>query len=367
MEAEDLNAESLAILRLALVRGIGWIKQRAAVETFGSARAIWAARREELAARVEPLVAQCLRAGPDERMLERVLRWREAAGHHLITWDSAAYPEALRQIPDPPLVLYAAGRIDRLHATALAIVGSRNATSQGRRDAFELAAELSRAGVCIVSGMALGIDAAAHEGGLSGPASSVAVLGTGIDIVYPEGNRKLAARLEREGCLVCDFEPGTTPSRWNFPVRNRLISGLARGVLVIEAALKSGSLITARCALDQGRDVFAMPGSIHSPLSKGAHALLREGARLTECADDVLFELGLREGRAEPRATTTEPRDELLDAMGFAPISLEQLAARSGFSVQYIARGLTRLEIEGRVALLAGGLFQRTSRSAAAG
>ena len=365
MPSQEWNAESLAILRLALVRGIGWIKLRGVLETFGSARAVWAAGREELEARVERCVAQCLRAGPDERMLERVLRWRETPAHYLITWDSAAYPDALRQIADPPLVLYAKGRVDRLHATGVAIVGSRNATSQGRRDAFELAAELSRAGVCIVSGMALGIDAAAHEGGLSGPASSVAVLGTGIDIVYPQGNRKLAARLEREGCLVCDFEPGTTPSRWNFPVRNRLISGLARGVLVIEAALQSGSLITAKCALDQGRDVFAMPGSIHSPLSKGAHALLREGAKLTECADDVLFELGLRDERPQPQPGQAEPRDKLLDAMGFAPISLEQLAARSGISVPEIAQKLTRLEIEGRVAVLAGGLFQRTPRAAA--
>jgi len=364
MPSQEWNAESQAILRLALVRGIGWIKQRGVVEAFGSAQAMWAASREELQARVEPAVAQCLRAGPDERMLERVLRWRETAGHHLITWDSTDYPETLREIADPPLVLYAKGRADRLHATGIAIVGSRNATSQGRRDAFELAAELSRAGVCIVSGLALGIDAAAHEGGLSGHASSVAVLGTGIDIVYPDGNRKLAARLEREGCLVCDFEPGTTPSRWNFPVRNRLISGLARGVLVIEAALKSGSLITAKCALDQGRDVFAMPGSIHSPMSKGAHALLREGAKLTECADDVLFEIGLREERAQAQPVRPEPRDEVLDAMGFAPISLEQLAARSGISVPEIARRLSYLELEGRVAVLAGGLFQRTARAA---
>ena len=365
MPSQDWNAESLAVLRLALVRGVGWVKLRGVLEAFGSAQAAWSASREEMDARIEAAVAQRLRAGADERMLERVLRWRETPGHHLITWDSAGYPEALRQIADPPLVLYAKGRVERLHATGLAIVGSRNATSQGRRDAFELAAELSRAGVCIVSGMALGIDAAAHEGGLSGAASSVAVLGTGIDIVYPDGNRKLAARLEREGCLVCDFEPGTTPSRWNFPVRNRLISGLARGVLVIEAALQSGSLITAKCALEQGRDVFAMPGSIHSPLSKGAHALLREGAKLTECADDVLFELGLRDERAKPQACRAEPRDKLLDAMGFAPISLEQLAARSGFSVPEIAQKLSRLEIEGRVAVLAGGLFQRTARAAA--
>ena len=366
MEAQDWNAESLALLRLALVRGIGWIRQRELVEAFGSAQALWAASPGERDQRVEAGIAKCLRAGPDERMLERVLAWRETSGHHLVTWNSAAYPDALRHIADPPLVFYAKGRLDRLHATSLAIVGSRNATSQGRRDAFELAAELSRGGVCIVSGLALGIDAAAHEGGLSGPASSVAVLGTGIDLVYPAGNRRLAARLEQEGCLACDFELGTTPSRWNFPVRNRLISGIARGVLVIEAALKSGSLITAKCALDQGRDVFAMPGSIHSPLSKGAHALLRDGATLTECADDVLYELGLRDARPDPPPQQPEPRDKLLDAMGFAPISLEQLAARSGFSVQYIAQGLSRLEIEGRVAMLAGGLFQRTARRAAA-
>lgn len=365
MEGNDWNAESVAVLRLALVRGVGWITQRKLVEAFGSARSLWAADTAQVRALADAAVAQRLRAGPDERMLERVLRWREEKGNHLITWDSSAYPGALREIADPPLVLYAKGRSERLHATSLAIVGSRNATAEGRRDAFEMAAELSRADVCIVSGMALGIDAAAHAGGLSGPASSVAVLGTGIDVVYPEGNRKLAERLEQDGCLVCEFEPGTTPSRWNFPVRNRLISGLARGVLVIEAALKSGSLITAKCALEQGRDVFAMPGSIHSPLSKGAHALLREGAKLTECADDVLFELGLRDARPKPQAVKPEPRDRVLDAMGFAPISLEQLASQSGIPVAEIAQKLSRLEIEGRVAVLAGGLFQRTARAAA--
>ena len=365
MESSEWNDESLALLRLSLVRGIGWIERRTLIESFGNACSLWDASAAELAARAEPRVVRCVRSGPDERVLERVLRWRETAGHHLVTWNSAAYPERLRHIADPPLVLYAKGRIERLRAESIAIVGSRNATSQGRCDAFELAAELSREGICIVSGLALGIDAAAHEGGLRGAASSVAVLGTGIDTVYPRSHGKLAARLQDEGCLVCDFEPGTPPSRWNFPVRNRLISGLSRGVLVIEAALESGSLITARCALEQGREVFAMPGSIHSPLSKGAHALLRDGAKLTECADDVLLELGLARPKPQAQPAVPRPPNAVLDAMGFAPISLEQLAARSGIPVQDIAQGLSRLELEGRVALLPGGLFQQTTRTAA--
>jgi DNA processing protein len=213
-----------------------------------------------------------------------------------------------------------------------------------------------------VSGLALGIDACAHEGALAGPGSSIALLGTGIETVYPRANTKLAQRLQAQGCLASDFEPGTPPHKGNFPARNRLISGLCRGVLVVEAALESGSLVTARSAVDQGREVFAMPSSIHSPLSKGCHWLIRQGAKLVENVEDILVELGAEVRPQQQRERAAPPRDPVLDAMGFAPISLEQLATNCRAGVARVAEALSRLEIEGHVALLPGGLFQRTPR-----
>jgi DNA processing protein len=233
------------------------------------------------------------------------------------------------------------------------------------RDAEAFAATLSEAGLCIVSGLAAGIDAAAHRGGIAQKGSSLAVLGTGADVVYPAGNRKLAERLAHEGCLISEFPLGTPPEPGNFPRRNRLISGLSRGVLVVEAAIRSGSLITARRALDQGRDVFAIPGSIHSPLSKGCHDLIKQGAKLVESAEDILAELGLGDAVAgKPAPGPAAPADPLLDAMGFAPVTMDQMAQLTGFGAPALAASLSRLEIEGRVAALAGGRFQRIESSA---
>jgi DNA processing protein len=365
MHADDWNEESLALLRLAFVRGLGPRRAKRLLEAFGDALAAWSADACEIALRCDDEIARCVLTGTDEKACERVLRWREQAGNHLIAWNNPRYPSWLREIVDPPVVLYARGDPDRLARPGVAIVGSRNASALGRRDAFELALELSNAGLCIVSGMALGIDAAAHEGGLAGAASSIAVLGTGVDRVYPQANRALARKLEAGGCLVSDFEPGTPPLKGNFPARNRLISGLTRGVIVVEAAMESGSLVTARCALEQGRDVFALPGSIHSPLAKGCHHLIKQGAKLTERADDVLLEFDM--SRAEPASVPACAAfaDPVLDLMGFAPISLERLAASCELGVARIAESLSRLELEGHVALLPGGLFQRTPRNAA--
>jgi DNA processing protein len=229
------------------------------------------------------------------------------------------------------------------------------------RDAQSFARALSEAGLVIVSGLALGIDAAAHRGGLAAVGSSVAVMGTGPDVIYPRRNHELAHALATDGCLVTEFALGTASVAGNFPRRNRLISGLSRGVLVVEAALRSGSLITANCALEQGRDVFAIPGSIHSPQSKGCHWLIKQGAKLVESAHDVLGELGLNSpGASADVAVDEEPdHDPLLDAMGHAPISIEQMAQRTGLDAAKLAAHLSRLEIEGRIAALAGGWFQR--------
>jgi DNA processing protein len=350
-----------AWLRLTLVPGVSSGVQRALLKAFGTPDRVMAASRRDVAAIADETVAGLLAAGPDMRLLESTLRWIEGPGRHFVALGDACYPKALLNIADPPTALYVQGRIEKLNEPAFAIVGSRNATPQGVRDAQSFARALSEAGLVIVSGLALGIDAAAHRGGLAAVGSSVAVMGTGPDVIYPRRNHELAHALATDGCLVTEFALGTASVAGNFPRRNRLISGLSRGVLVVEAALRSGSLITANCALEQGRDVFAIPGSIHSPQSKGCHWLIKQGAKLVESAHDVLGELGLNSpGASADVAVDEEPdHDPLLDAMGHAPISIEQMAQRTGLDAAKLAAHLSRLEIEGRIAALAGGWFQR--------
>ena len=260
-------------------------------------------------------------------------------------------------------MLYAHGRLDLLARPALAVVGSRNATAQGERNAESFARAFSEAGLTIVSGLALGIDAAAHRGGLSGSGSTIAVLGTGIDVTYPARNASLADEITRRGLLLSEFALGTPAAAHNFPRRNRLICGLAQGCLVVEAALASGSLITARAAAEQGREVFAVPGSIHSPLSKGCHALIKAGAKLVESAEDVLTELGgfRPSGYAttRPVRTLSPQENPLLTHMGFDPIDVDSLCARAGLSAEQVSSELLRLELAGQVAVLPGGLYQR--------
>jgi len=348
--------ELLPWLQLSLVPRISARIQQRLLCAFGSPASVLEAQRCEIAKHANAAVAEALAGGPLPQSLAAALKWLGEPGHHAIAFGDPRYPQALLNIADPPLVIYAKGRIELLNAPAIAVVGSRNATPQGVRDAEAFARALSDAGLCIVSGLALGIDAAAHRGGLAGAASSVAVLGTGPDIVYPARNRDLAHTLAREGCLVSEFPPGTPSLAGNFPRRNRLISGLARGVLVVEAAQFSGSLITAREAVEQGRDVFAIPGSIHSPLSKGCHELIRDGAKLVEKAEDVLGDLGWE---GQPLHAGPSAEDALLDAMGFAPACLDQLAARTGLPAASLAARLSQLEVDGRVDALPGGLFQR--------
>jgi len=351
-----------AWLRLALVPGVGAVTQRKLVERFGSPSAALAAAAREVAQFLgNEDAARHLARGPGAGVLERTLAWSSQPGNHVVTFGDAAYPRMLREIHDPPPVLYARGRAELLNVPAFAIVGSRNATPQGCRDAQAFARALSEAGLCIVSGMALGIDAAAHRGGLDGVSASIAVLGTGVDRVYPRGNRELYERLLERGCLISEFPLGTAPEGWNFPRRNRLISGLSRGVLVVEAARESGSMITTRAALDQGRDVFAIPGSIHAPLARGCHALIKDGAMLVESADDVLRELGMTPACAPERAAAGEETnsDPILEAMGRATVSIDQLVALTGLGAPQLAAHLARLEVRGRVAAVPGGRFQR--------
>lgn len=343
-------------LTLEAVPGLGPDGLRRLFDAFPTAAAICRAKPAQLVPLVgDKLAAGIVAATPSQAGLD----WLEAAENHLITWSDTRYPAQLRELADAPAWLYVKGDPEWLARPMLAIVGSRHATPQGLRDAGAFAESLSQAGLTIVSGLALGIDAAAHEGGLKGLASSVAVVGTGLDRVYPARNRELAHRLAAGGAIVSEFPIGTPPKRGHFPRRNRIISGLSLGVLVVEAALQSGSLITARLAGEQGRDVFAIPGSIHSALSKGCHRLLKQGAKLVESANDVLEELGRRLPTASAVAAPVAAADDLLETLAGGPLSPDQLADRLGLTVETLSVRLLAAEMNGQVARMAGGLYQR--------
>jgi DNA processing protein len=357
-------------LQLTLTPGLGNSTIRELLRQFGLPQSVLARNRAELAAFAPAPVIDALRSAAVEKAVAAALEWAARPGHHVVTLADETYPRMLLEIPDPPPLLYARGRIELLQRPALAIVGSRNATAQGIANAESFSHALSDAGLTIVSGLALGIDGAAHRGGLAGAGSTIAVLGTGIDVVYPQRNAGLAAEIAQRGLLVSEFALGIGAVAHNFPRRNRLISGLAQGCLVVEAALASGSLITARTATDQGREVFALPGSIHSPLSKGCHALIKSGAKLVESAEDVLAELsGFRaSGRASTTvqpasaATAPGPASGLLEHMGHDPVDVDSLCARAGMSADQVSSELLKLELAGRVAALPGGLFQRLEK-----
>jgi DNA processing protein len=298
--------------------------------------------------------------------------WLAEPGHHHITADSGEYPALLEQLPDLPQALYVNGDPDTLHLPAIAIVGSRNPTRGGLDNAYRFARHLARTGFCIVSGLAQGIDAAAHRGALDADGSTVAVLGHGLDQIYPAANTSLAASIALKGALISEYPLGTPPRRGHFPERNRLISGLSLGTLVVEAAKRSGSLITARLAGDQGREVFAIPGSIHNPMARGCHQLIRQGARLVESADDILSELAplvghLMQNDDEP-TTKAIPAERdadysrLLGVLGFDPQNTDQLAEKSGLTIEQVSSMLLILELEGDVESLPGGRFSRLSK-----
>ena len=355
-------------LQLSLTPGLGSATLRKLLQQFGLPQAVLARKRGELAALVPPGTIAALDSEPVASAVARALEWSAEAGHAVITLADETYPRLLLEISDPPPLLYARGRVDLLGRSALAIVGSRNATQQGSANAEAFARTLSESGLTIVSGLALGIDAAAHRGGLQGPGSTIAVLGTGLDVIYPQRNAALAGEIAQRGLLVSEFPLGTAPAAQNFPRRNRLISGLARGCLVVEAAVASGSLITARAAAEQGREVFAVPGSIHSPVSKGCHALIKSGAKLVESAEDVLTELsgfrpsGYASTRESPRREAAADETGLLAHMGHDPVDVDSLCSRAGLSAEQVSSELLRLELDGRVAALPGGLYQRLEK-----
>lgn len=357
-----LDPDLEAWLRLSLIDGVGPQSLRKLLVAHGSPRDVLSASIRDLSLTVPRKLATAIAdGGASDETLNTVAQWLDDPVNRIITLADAEYPRALLEIADPPPLLYAKGRIELLNKPGFAIVGSRNATAQGIGNAEAFAATLSNAGLTVVSGLALGIDAAAHRGGLSGAASTIAVVGTGLDVVYPARNRDLAHQIAAEGLIISEFALGTPGVAANFPRRNRLICGLSRGVLVVEAAVSSGSLITARLAAEQGRDVFAIPGSIHSPLAKGCHALIKQGAKLVESAQDVLEELGESPSGSTQNATNDDPTAEhpLLIHLGFDPVDTDTLQQRSGLDTAAVNTALTGLELAGLIEALPGGRWQR--------
>jgi len=302
--------------------------------------------------------------------------WLEKPGHHVVPFTDPHYPGLLRATDRQPMALYVVGNVDALNEPQLAIVGSRNPTPQGRDTAHELSEYLAERGLAITSGLASGIDSAAHRGALAAQGITLAVLGSGIDVVYPRSNRSLSLEIRQEGALISEFPLGTPPRRENFPQRNGIIAGLSLGTLVVEAARRSGSLITARQAVSYGREVFAIPGSIHSPLSRGCHELIRQGAKLTETAHDILSELNFSaffEGRSHAATGRNlavplelgmdKDHKILLDALGFDPADLDVLVVRTGFKPEAVSSMMLILELEGHVQAAPGGRYSRVVRS----
>ena len=351
--------EAASWIKVSVVPGLGDHGLRKLLKHFGSPQAIVDSSESSLAQVVGGKLADHIKSHDSEEIVAKTLAWLEHPNHAMVALGDPAYPPLLLETESPPPLLYVVGSIDLLRAPAVAVVGSRNATAQGASNAENFSKSLSQSGLCIVSGMALGIDTAAHRGGLAGAGKSVAVVGTGLDRVYPARNKELAHQLAQHGALVSEFPLGTPALANNFPRRNRIISGLSRGCLVVEAAVSSGSLITARLASEQGRDVFAIPGSIHSALSKGCHQLIKQGAKLVERAEDVLEEINWVP-RADSSPSAVAPTDDpVLIHLGFDPEPLDTLVARTGLSPEHLTGRLLELELRGLVQTLPGGRYQR--------
>ena len=351
--------------------GVGAITFLRLIDQFGDVREILRASVDRLNACGLPQQAVAFLKHPDLQLIKRDLVWLDQPRNRLLTCHDPAYPALLLQTPGPPPLLYLHGNAAVLTTAQLAMVGSRNPTPSGYDTAREFARYLALAGLTITSGLALGIDAASHHGALEAGRPTIAVMGTGLDRVYPARNRDLAHQIAESGALVSEFPVGTPPRPENFPRRNRIISGLSLGTLVVEAATRSGSLISARCAAEQGREVFAIPGSIHNPLSRGCHALIRQGAKLVETAQDIIDELGALAAVAAPANTHDQTVGEehsseleadyvqLLEYMGYNPTSIDMLVETSGLTPAAVSSMLLQLELKGFVTPSPGGLFNR--------
>jgi DNA processing protein len=393
------NRDSLQLwLRLSLTPGVGNITARALLQGFGLPECIFQRSASELQALVSRAIAQQLRTQPAglEEALDITWEWLNTPvtnmGKRLLTLADTDYPRSLLRMADPPFLLYALGQTQHLKALspaplqapcAVAIVGSRNPTPQGRLNAHDFAHTLSQRGLTVVSGLALGIDTAAHQGALAGgtsrnPLRTVAVVGTGLDRVYPHQNHALAQQIAQQGLLLSEYPLNTPPTTANFPQRNRLIAGLSQGCLVVEAATRSGSLITAKQAVDMGKEVFAIPGSIHTTVSKGCHDLIKQGAKLVDSAQDILEELKdlpvidslpvdedatPAERSSKPTHQTTQIDTLSIAAhLGHVPVGLDELQRRSGLATSQLQAELFQMELAGTLGRLPGGLYQQLSR-----
>lgn len=393
-EATDRNDEEReAWLRLIRAPGLGAHALRELLDRFGSGSAVIDRIGHDAALSTVPAATRDWLRRPDETVLASDRDWLAQAGHHLLTWLDADYPALLREAPRPPMALFIRGDPGLLWRPSIAIVGSRNPSAGGRDNAEAFAATLGRTGFTVVSGMASGVDAAAHEGALKASAPTIAIVGAGPDVVYPPANAALAERIAAIGALVSEFPPGTPPRPAHFPQRNRIIAGLSLGVLVVEAALRSGSLITARLATEAGREVFALPGSIHNPMARGCHRLIRDGAKLVETAGEVVEELrplALRLGERlratlsdlEPspsRMTGSDPGGDgdigtqrladpdyrrLWDALGHETVAIDVLVARTGLTAPAISSMLLLMELDGFITVGANGRYGRAVRKA---
>jgi DNA processing protein len=366
-----LHPDDTSFLRLSLTRGVGAQTAHRLLTEFGDVALVFSASETTLAKVVGEKLAYALKAPLDaaaQEKLDAALTWLAQPNHHLLTWSHASYPKVLLESGDAPIAIYAKGNLDVLTRPAIAMVGSRNCSQGGADTATAFAQAFAERGIAVVSGMALGIDAASHLGALHAGekgAGTIAVIGTGIDRVYPARNKTLAHSIAEHGLIVSEYSLGTPPLAENFPRRNRIISGLSLGVLVVEASMASGSLITARLAGEQGREVFAIPGSIHSTFHKGCHHLIKQGAKLVEAAQDVLEELRLSPPSGETGANGASPTPQTGIAVYLEhdPVDVDTLVNRSGLSVEHVVTELTLLELSGGAEQLAGGLWQRRNAS----
>lgn len=373
MVAGDVDADERAcLLALHQAPGVGVATARRLVKRFGGVQGVFKSSRRDLeACGIKGIVADSLQT-PNWKRVGEALKWAEQPGHHLLLWGDTAYPPLLREIPDPPGLLFVHGHLAVLSRLQLAVVGSRNPSVGGERIAYELSRGLAEAGFTLASGLALGIDAAAHRGALAAGGATIAVAGTGVDRVYPAVHQNLAVEITATGAVLSEFPLGTPPRRQNFPRRNRIISGLARGTVVVEAGLRSGSLVTARHALEQGREVFAVPGSIHNPLARGCHVLIRAGATLVEGVEDILEELApelggryvsppaeIEHGPAADVDSLDTEYCRLLGCMGLDPVPIDFLVECSGLTANSVSSMLLILELQGYVRSQAGGLYLR--------
>ena len=362
-------SEKLQWISLGSIPGIGTQKFCQLLKAFGTPDQIYNASLKQLRQVVDDSISLKIAEGFNPQHYQSTVQWLGETNNYLVTLADAEYPQSLLEITDPPPYLYAKGNLALLNKPAIAIVGSRNATVQGEKNAEAFAAELCRHNLCVVSGLALGIDGAAHRGALKAKGATIAVVGTGLDIVYPAKHRDLAHEIVQHGLIISEFDLGVPSKPQNFPKRNRIISGLSLGCLVVEANLQSGSQITARLATEQGREVFAIPGSIHSPMSKGCHQLIKQGAKLVDSVKDIVEELDLNIIGTSTTDSTLKTDDVLstenasadliLSTLGFDPMRMENIVSVTGLTVSEVSSMLMLLELEGKVASLTGGHFQK--------